>query len=146
MRTHSDSVLKDPQKPKLTFGESRFFVGAVAVAVDVASRNCCPFHIGLLARTLRHAPLGKDQAGRRKTDRGKYSVWEKRRVGGSESDARKKRRRRRSNRRAVRKLCADAKDRGTRRGYVQRYVAGLVNIWLIKNGCEGFVECFGSAA
>ena len=34
--------------------------------------------------------LGKNRAGRRETKRGKYSVWEKRRVQGRKSDARKK--------------------------------------------------------
>ena len=57
------------------------------------------------------APLrwnsGKNRAGRRETETGKYSVWEKRRVEGRKSDARKKRRRRRRIRRAAQKIRTD---------------------------------------
>ena len=48
---------------------------------------------GLLPPSRWH--LGKNRDGRRETERGKYSVWEKRRVEWRKSDARKKRRRRR---------------------------------------------------
>ena len=46
----------------------------------------------------------------RETERGKYSVWEKRRVEGRKSDARKKRRRRRI-RKAAQKIRTGARAR-----------------------------------
>ena len=54
---------------------------------------------GLLAPSRWH--LGKNRAVRRETERGKYSVWEKRRVEWRKLEARKKRRRRRRIRRAA---------------------------------------------
>ena len=48
--------------------------------------------------------IGKNRAGRRETERGKHSDWEKRKVEGRTSNARKKRRRRRTIRRAAQKL------------------------------------------
>ena len=75
---------------------------------------------GLLPPSRWH--LGKNRAGQRETERGKYPVWEKRRVEGRKSEARKERRRRRRIRRAAHKIRTDARarSRGTRRGYVQR--------------------------
>ena len=55
--------------------------------------------------------LGKNRAGRRETERGKYSVWEKRRVEWRKSEARKRRRRRRRIRRAAHKIRTDARAR-----------------------------------
>ena len=57
--------------------------------------------------------VGKARAGRRKTERGKSSVWEKRRVEGRKSDARKKRRKRRRIGRAAHKIqpCARARSK-----------------------------------
>ena len=57
---------------------------------------------GLLPPSRWH--LGENRARRRETERGEYSVWEKRRVEGRKSDARKKRRRRRRIRRLLRKF------------------------------------------
>ena len=56
-------------------------------------------------------PIGMNRAGRRETDSGKYSVWEKRMAEGRKSDARKKRRRRRRTRRASQKLRTGARAR-----------------------------------
>ena len=64
---------------------------------------------GLLPPSCWH--LGKNRAGRRETERGKYSVWEKRRVKGRKSDARKKRRRRRRIRRGAQKIRTGARAR-----------------------------------
>ena len=61
---------------------------------------------GLLPPSRRH--LGNNRAGRRETERGKYSVWEKRRVEGRKLDARKKRRRHRRIRRAAQEFCTYA--------------------------------------
>ena len=55
--------------------------------------------------------LGKKRAGRRETERGKYSEWEKRRVEWRKSEALKKRRRRRRIRTAAHKIRTDAKAR-----------------------------------
>ena len=62
---------------------------------------------GLLPPSRWH--LGKNRAGRREAERGKYSVWEKRRVEWRKSEARKKRRRRRRIRRAAHKIRTDAR-------------------------------------
>ena len=63
---------------------------------------------GLLPPSRLH--LGKNRAGRRETERGKYSVREKRRVKWRKSEARKERRRRRRRiRRAAHKICTDAR-------------------------------------
>ena len=64
---------------------------------------------GLLPPSRWH--LGKNRAGRRETERGKHSVWEKRRVEWRKSEARKKRRRRRRIRRAAHKIRTDARAR-----------------------------------
>ena len=64
---------------------------------------------GLLPPSRSH--LRKNRGGRRETEWGKYSVGEKRRVEGTESDARKKRRRRKRFRRAARKIRTDARAR-----------------------------------
>ena len=64
---------------------------------------------GLLPPSRWH--LGKNRVGRRETERGKYSVWEKRRVEGRKSDARKKGRRRRKFRRAAQKIRTGARAR-----------------------------------
>ena len=64
---------------------------------------------GLLPPSRWH--LGKNWDGRRETENGKYSVWEKRRVEGRKSDARKKRRRRRRFRRAAQKIRTGARAR-----------------------------------
>ena len=61
---------------------------------------------GLLPPSRWHS--GKNRAGRRETERGKYSVWEKRRVEWRTSDAREKRRGCRRIRRAARKIRTDA--------------------------------------
>ena len=63
---------------------------------------------GLLPPSRWH--LGKNRAGRRETERGKHSDWQKRRVEGRKSDARKKRRRR-TIRRDAQKLKTDARAR-----------------------------------
>ena len=62
--------------------------------------------------------LCKNRAGRRKTERGKYSVWETRRVEERKSDAWKKRRRRRTIRRSAQKRRADARARSRARDLV----------------------------
>ena len=77
---------------------------------------------GLLPPSRWH--LGKNRAGRRETERGKYSVWEKRRVEWRKSEARKKRRRRRRIRRAASKIRTDARAR-SRAGEV---VVGTCNV------------------
>ena len=64
---------------------------------------------GLLPPSRWH--LGRNRAGRRKTEREKYSVWEKRRVERRKSDARKKRRRRRRFRRSAQKVRTGARAR-----------------------------------
>ena len=64
---------------------------------------------GLLPVSRWH--FGKNRAERRETERGKYYVWEKRRVEWKKSDARKKRRRRRRIRRAAHKNHTDARAR-----------------------------------
>ena len=66
--------------------------------------------------------LGKNRAARRETERGKYSVWEKRRVDGRKSDARKKRHRR--IRRAAQKIRTAARA-GSRAG---KLIAGTYNV------------------
>ena len=77
---------------------------------------------GLLPPSRWH--LGKNRAGRRETERGKYSVWEKRRVEGRKSNARKKRRRRRRIRRAAQKIHTGARAR-SRAG---KLVVGTYNV------------------
>ena len=64
---------------------------------------------GLLPPSRWH--LGKNRAGRRETERGKYSVWGKQRVERRKSEARKKRRRRRRIRRAAHKFFTGARSR-----------------------------------
>ena len=77
---------------------------------------------GLLPPSRWH--LGKNRAGRRETERGKHSVWEKRRVEGRKSDARKRRRRRRRIRRAAQKNRTDARARSRAR----ELVVGTYNV------------------
>ena len=68
--------------------------------------------------------VGNNRAGRKETERGKYSVWEKRRMEERKSEARKKKRRRRRSRRASHKIRTDA--RATSRA--GEFVAGTYNV------------------
>ena len=77
---------------------------------------------GLLPLSRWH--LGKNPDRRRETERGKYSVWEKRRVELRKADAGKKRRRRRRIRRAAHKLRTDVRAR-SRAG---EFVVGTYNV------------------
>ena len=77
---------------------------------------------GLLPRSRWH--LGKKWTGRRETKRGKYSVWEKRRVKKRKSDARKNRRRRRRIGKTAQKIRTDARAR-SRAG---KLVVGTCNV------------------
>ena len=78
--------------------------------------------------------LGKNRAGRRETERGKYPVWEKRRVEWRKSEARKKRRRRRRIRRAAHKIRTDA----TARSRAGELVVGTYNVrTLVFKGTNG---------
>ena len=77
---------------------------------------------GLLPPSRWH--LGKNRAGRKETERGKYSVWEKRKVEWMNSEARKKRRRRRRIRRVAHKIRTDARAR-SRAGEL---VVGMYNV------------------
>ena len=78
--------------------------------------------------------LGKNRAGRRETERGKYSVWAKRRVEGTKSDAWKKRMRRRRIRRAAQKICTAARARSR----TEELVVGTYNVrTLVFKGTNG---------
>ena len=68
--------------------------------------------------------FGKNRAGRRETEIGKFSFSEKRRVEERKSGAWKKRRRRRRIRRAARKLRADA----TARSRAGELIVGMFNV------------------
>ena len=87
---------------------------------------------GLLPRSRWH--LGKNWAWRRETERGKYSVCEKRREEGRKSDARKKRRRRRRVQRAAQKILTGARARSR----AEALVVGTHNVrTLAFNGTNG---------
>ena len=80
---------------------------------------------GLLPPSSWH--WGKNRAGRRETERGKYFGWKKRRVEWRKSDARKKRRGRRRIRTAAHKICTDARARSR----AVELVVGTFNVCIL---------------